>query len=74
MYMKRKQFLRKKEAAIKIQTAFRAYYARKAFKKQQMKDFNEKNLSYCANQAIQIQRMFRGFFVRKYVHNFYMRK
>lgn len=29
MYMKRKEFLRKKEAAIKIQTQFRAYYARK---------------------------------------------
>jgi hypothetical protein len=29
MYMKRKEFLRKKAAAIKIQTQFRAYYARK---------------------------------------------
>lgn len=31
--MKRKQFKRMRHAAIKIQTQFRAYYARKEFKK-----------------------------------------
>ncbi len=28
MYLKRKEFKKKKDAAIKIQTQFRAYYAR----------------------------------------------
>jgi hypothetical protein len=31
-------------------------------------------LQYFAQQAIIIQKVFRGFFVRKYIHNFYMRK
>ena len=39
-----------------------------------MQDDNHKNLAYFAQQAIIIQKMFRGFFVRKYVHDFYLRK
>lgn len=39
-----------------------------------MKDDNNKNLGYFAQQAIMIQKIFRGFFVRKYVHDFYLRK
>jgi len=74
MYVKRKEFLRKKAAAIKIETHFRAYYARKQFKIRQIQDFNEKNLKYFAQQAIIIQKIFRGYFTRKYMHNFYMRK
>ena len=31
-------------------------------------------MSYFAQQAIIIQKIFRGFFVRKYLHNFYLRK
>lgn len=69
--MRRKEFKKMKDAAIKIQTQFRAYYARKQFKKQQLKDFNEKNLRYFGHQATIIQKIFRGFYVRKYLHNFY---
>ena len=74
MYVRRKEFLRKKEAAIKIATHFRAYYARKQFKKRQILENNAKNLRYFSQQAILIQKIFRGYFVRKYIHNFYMRK
>lgn len=39
-----------------------------------MVDNNRKNETYFAKQAITIQKLFRGFFVRKYIHNFYLRK
>lgn len=39
-----------------------------------MQEDNRKNLLYFAKQAVLIQKIFRGFFVRKYVHNFYLRK
>lgn len=74
MYVRRKDFLRKKAAAIKIETHFRAYYARQQFKLRLAQDRNAKNLQYFAQQAIMIQKLFRGYFVRKYLHNFYMRK
>lgn len=74
MYVKRKEYLKKRAAAIKIETHFRAYYARKQFKLYQAQDRNSRNLRYFAQQAILIQKVFRGYFVRKYIHNFYMRK
>lgn len=74
MYVRRKEFLRKKAAAIKIETHFRAYYARQQFRLRQSQDRNTRNLQYFAQQAIIIQKVFRGYFVRKYIHNFYMRK
>jgi len=72
--MRRKEFLRKKEAAIKIETHFRAYYARKLFKQRLVLDHNLKNLKYFSQQATVIQKVFRGYFERKYLHNFYLRK
>lgn len=39
-----------------------------------MQDDNRKNLLYFARQAVIIQKMFRGYFVRKCVHDFYLRK
>ena len=74
MFTKRKEFLRKKAAAIRIQTAFRVFHAKSKFKIRKMQDANQKNLAYFAKQAIMIQKIFRGFFVRKYIHNFYLRK
>lgn len=74
MYLKRKEFLRKKAAAIKIETHFRAYYARQQFKHRLAYDNNIKNLKYFAQQAIIIQKIFKGYFVRKYIHNFQLRK
>ena len=46
----------------------------KKVKIRKMEDNNQKNFAYFAKQAIMIQKLFRGFFVRKYVHNFYLRK
>ena len=74
MYIKRKEFLRKKAAAITIQTHFRSYYARKSFKLKRRQDTNNKCLTYFDHQATLIQKVFRGYFVRKLIHNFYMRK
>lgn len=74
MYVKRKEFLRKKAAATTIQTHFRAYSARKLFKNKLKQDRNQKNIAYFAQQAILIQKVFRGYFVRKYIHDFYLRK
>jgi len=74
MYIKRKEFLGKKAAAIKIETHFRAYYARKHFKERREAHINKQHLSYFAQQAILIQKIFRGYYIRKVMHNFYMRK
>lgn len=74
MYIKRKEFLKKKDAATKIQTHFRAYYSRKMYRQKKRADVNAKSLSYFAQQATLIQKVFRGYFVRKLIHNFYMRK
>lgn len=74
MFIKRKQFKKKKAAAIRIQTVFRVFNAQKKFKIRKMQDDNKKNMSYFARQAVMIQKIFRGFFVRKYVHDFYLRK
>lgn len=74
MYIKRKEFLRKKVAVIKIQTHFRSYYARTNYQQKRKQDLNHKCLTYFAQQATLIQKVFRGYFVRKLIHNFYMRK
>ena len=74
MYIKRKEFLKKKAASIRLQTAWRVFNACKKFKMMKMLDNNRKNEAYFAKQAITIQKLFRGFFVRKYIHNFYLRK
>jgi hypothetical protein len=74
MYVKRKEFLRKKEAAITIETHFRAFYARRQFALRKQTDRNSKHLHYFSQQATLIQKVFRGYFVRKYIHNFYLRK
>lgn len=74
MYIERKKYLEKKAATIKIQKTFRAFNARRTFKQKQVEENNKNNLAYFAKQAITIQKVFRGFFVRKYIHNFYLRK
>jgi hypothetical protein len=74
MYIKRKEFLKMKAAAITIQTHFRSYYARKSYRQKKREDINRKCMSYFDQQATLIQKAFRGYFVRKLIHNFYMRK
>jgi len=65
MYIKRKEFLRKKAAAITIQTHFRSYYARKQYKAKRREDLNRKCLTFYDQQATLIQKVFRGFLTRK---------
>lgn len=74
MYVKRKEFLRKKAAATTIQTQFRAFSARRRFREMLKGDRNAKNIAYFSQQATLIQKVFRGYFVRKYIHDFYLRK
>ena len=63
-----------KAAAITIQTHFRSFYARKSYRKMKREDINSKCLSYFDHQATIIQKVFRGYCVRRLIHNFYMRK
>jgi hypothetical protein len=44
------------------------------FRERQAAAMNAKNLHYFSQQATLIQKVFRGYFERKYIHNFYMRK
>jgi hypothetical protein len=74
MYIKRKEFLRKKAAAVKIETQFRAHYARKMYRQRLSAHTNAQHLTYFAQQATLIQKVFRGYYIRKVMHNFYMRK
>ena len=67
-------FSEKKAAAITIQTHFRSFYARKNYQQNKQHDLNRKCLTYFSQQATLIQKVFRGYFVRKLIHNFYMRK
>jgi hypothetical protein len=74
MHTKRKQYLKKKQSAIRIQTFFRSWHARKQYKFKKILEDNRKNLVYFSQQAVTIQKNFRGYFVRKCVHDFYLRK
>lgn len=64
----------KLKAAIRIQTFVRGWRARKEVKNRKIQEINRKNMLYFGKQAVIIQKMFRGFYVREYVHNFYLRK
>ncbi|KRX02578.1 hypothetical protein PPERSA_11918 [Pseudocohnilembus persalinus] len=55
--------------ALKIQAYYKIYFARI-----KENEINKKNLEYFSNQATIIQRHFRGFHTRKYVHDFFARK
>lgn len=74
MYIKRKEFLRKKAAAVRVETQFRAHYARKLYRQRLAQHTNAQHLTYFAQQATLIQKVFRGYYIRKVMHNFYMRK
>ncbi len=41
---------------------------------QLIRELAKKKLAYYNRQATAIQRIWRGFYIRKYVHNFYARK
>ncbi len=67
-------YLKKRRAAIKFQKAYRAHLARVRFQVKREAEINRRNVEYFAAQATVIQRYFRGFHKRKYIHDFYARK
>ncbi|KAG2392387.1 hypothetical protein C9374_012639 [Naegleria lovaniensis] len=71
----RSAFLKYRHQVITIQRVFRGYLYGRKLKRQLLAERNkqerEQFYHYCASQ---IQRIYRGYHVRKYVHNFYKRK
>jgi hypothetical protein len=44
------------------------------FREKKQADINQQHIIYFAQQATLIQKVFRGYYIRKVMHNFYMRK
>ncbi|CAK84735.1 unnamed protein product (macronuclear) [Paramecium tetraurelia] len=83
MYVLHKAYKKNQNATITIQKYCRAYLARQLVKQKLSECKNRRNVStilifhqiiYLSNQAQTIQRYFRGYIYRKYVHDFYLRK
>ncbi|KAL4426293.1 hypothetical protein ABPG74_006550 [Tetrahymena malaccensis] len=74
MFTLRQRFTKLKESVIKIQTRFRGFLSRKKFQKKKEDNINLMNVKYFSQQAITIQKIFRGFYQRKFTHDFYARK
>ncbi len=74
MHRLMKMYSRKRSAAIKFQTKYRGHLAREKFKKLREEQINKRNIIYFSNQAKVIQKHFRSFHKRKYVHDFFARQ
>eukprot|EP00042_Codosiga_hollandica_P027406 m.136499 g.136499 ORF g.136499 m.136499 type:complete len:364 (-) comp52474_c0_seq12:163-1254(-) len=61
-------------AAVFIQKIYRGWLARKLFRGMLLAALRAKKLAYYNANATRIQKMWRGFYSRKYIHNFYTRK
>nr|CAG4718488.1 unnamed protein product [Naegleria fowleri] len=74
-WVARNAYLKYRHHVITIQRVFRGYLYGRKLKRQlladRIKQEREQFYHYCATQ---IQRIYRGYYVRKYVHNFYKRK
>jgi len=69
------QFIKHKhECATLIQKAFRAFTARKWYRKKLEERIIDLMMLYYDNKATKIQSVWRGYFTRKYKFNFYTRK
>ena len=64
----------KKRAARKVQRVWRGYVGRCQFMKKKMTEMEQKQSKFFNEQAKIIQKYFRGFYSRKYEHDFYARK
>lgn len=60
--------------AIIIQKIWRAFRARSTFRQMVKAAYFIMKMNFYEEMAIRIQRRWRGYFVRKYVHSFYARK
>ncbi|CAD8178986.1 unnamed protein product [Paramecium octaurelia] len=74
MYVLHKSYKKNQNATITIQKYCRAYLARQLVKQKLSECKNRRNIIYLSHQAQTIQRYFRGYIYRKYVHDFYLRK
>ncbi|CAD8202932.1 unnamed protein product [Paramecium pentaurelia] len=74
MYVLHKSYKKNQNATITIQKYCRAYLARQLVKQKLSESRNRRNIIYLFHQAQTIQRYFRGYIYRKYVHDFYLRK
>lgn len=74
MWKLNKFYKNKRRSAILIQKYMRKYLTSIYFARIKENEINKKNLEYFSNQATIIQRHFRGFHTRKYVHDFFARK
>eukprot|EP00735_Rhodelphis_limneticus_P007211 TRINITY_DN19717_c0_g1::TRINITY_DN19717_c0_g1_i1::g.3229::m.3229 TRINITY_DN19717_c0_g1::TRINITY_DN19717_c0_g1_i1::g.3229 ORF type:complete len:235 (-),score=13.80,sp/Q96L03/SPT17_HUMAN/33.66/7e-25,IQ/PF00612.22/0.015,IQ/PF00612.22/0.038,IQ/PF00612.22/0.18,IQ/PF00612.22/5.7e+03,OmpH/PF03938.9/0.033,OmpH/PF03938.9/2.7e+03,Claudin_3/PF06653.6/0.17,Atrophin-1/PF03154.10/0.23,Saw1/PF11561.3/1.4,PseudoU_synth_2/PF00849.17/5.2e+03,PseudoU_synth_2/PF00849.17/0.59 TRINITY_DN19717_c0_g1_i1:362-1066(-) len=63
-----------KNAAIRIQSIFRAYHGRIRFQQRMMSHQAEVQLMYFNKCCTLVQKIFRGYYSRKYRHNYYTRK
>uniref|UniRef100_UPI0037E8C8E8 spermatogenesis-associated protein 17 n=1 Tax=Semicossyphus pulcher TaxID=241346 RepID=UPI0037E8C8E8 len=60
--------------AVIIQKIWRSFTARARFRQMVKEAYFIMKMNFYEEMAVRIQRRWRGFFVRKYVHNFYARK
>jgi len=69
-----KNYKHMKQCSVTIQRYFRGSKARERFIKRKYIDNQLKLHAFFSAQAVVVQRHFRGYYCRKYVHDFYARK
>ncbi|KAM3139845.1 hypothetical protein pb186bvf_008087 [Paramecium bursaria] len=74
MFVRKKKYKIIRNASIYIQKVARGYLARMLMKRNCDERYNYRNFRYFSNQAITIQRYFRGYHYRKYYIDFSVRK
>ena len=74
MYKQRKNYLHQQWAVSVIKRVFRGYRTRKNFWKLTSNALAYQRREFFSSGAVSIQRIYRGFYSRKYLHDFYARK
>ena len=74
MYKQRKYYLHQQWAVSVIKRVFRGYRTRKNFWKLTSNALAYQRKEFFSSCATSIQRIYRGFYSRKYLHDFYARK
>ena len=74
MYRQRKYFLHQQWAVSVIKRVFRGYKTRKNFWKLTSSALSYQRKEFFSSAAVSIQKIYRGYYSRKYLHDFYARK
>ena len=74
MYKQRKLYLHQKWAVSVIKRVYRGYRTRKSFWHLTSQALSLQRHHFFSSSALSIQRIYRGFYSRKYLHDFYARK